>query len=1245
MMRFGKGLRSVLVVLLLCVAVVLDVVGQVPASYGEVRRVDTPILRVPFMENPPTIDGVMEPGEWDDAASLSGFWYDYGNSHFYFLAPQQTQLQLYAGYDNENLYFCYVSPVYPVDSWLRARGRFPNVLSHPIYGMLWDDHTELELRPVEDLTRGFELGLLRWDVNPIGTVTDWYWSQRKGHDFRWNSQARIRTVADGNRWVVEYAIPLASLRYGQYDDTDEDGNPLVQVPPPDGTAYRAWFVRGIGGNGPFFNVFDNHSWNTTKTMLIFDSQAPVFQINELGPIMDDMIDIQMTVKNHNTRSETIRLGFHVESAEGPIYSSYDSAEIPDGLLELRPGELRRLRLRQPFPGISRDGNVLWFDVRSAGQPARTLFRTRLIRFHSMDGGYKDEQTFRERRIDVIETLRPQRVPFDLRVDFCAHSRRMSVVVDRGIHGASEEVQDAVLARVQVRHISGDGSVVGEGSVPMEGNFGIGVLDMPEIVNGERYVVTVLLFDENTRIVGERTVERPFVQLVEGPDVGRRTDQFLLPHWIGNEIGLEDRVWEPFTPIVQTDEGFETLKHRFTLDASGLPAQIAIRPHERNLPLELRNGGEVPASVLREIGRGDQLRAPMRLIGVFDGEREEAQVVAPAQAVRVGESEIVYASTMRLGAFTVELVTRYDVDGSMHVELVYGSEAPARIDRFELVSDILGTVDLMLSDTGGGGMTGADRWECALPDETGILWDSSLTQMDMFYSRFIPWFWFGSADRGWSYFSDSAEGWVLDRDGSAMDLERNADGDVTWRVTFVNHPVELEGRRSIAFSILTHPAKPKPDNFRRYAWHYNIGPGNMTEYSYGRYDFTDEELIAQWRRAASAPADTPDDQRETWRKDEPPFHRYGWWRNVQMRTPEMDRVFEEKATYYFERFIRIGRRIGWWQDEYWPAGFGVSHNLATGNAWLRDPADVKEDELPWQPVFLTTNMRNHYKRLARVSKKNNVPQRQHTWSNNAARMLESFLWNSVLVEECGAMVRAYDIDLITTFPNSLYRTMGMHFTGLITTLVADLSPAKPGDDLRFDRQRLGIALINDFGVSPNGPHDTFHHKEQGVRLLDRLDTFGYFEEEGLEKLPYWRNDGVVRLGDAPGAETGLRVTVYRRPLEDGRGYKALFVILNESAGDSELPLVIRDPQQVFGGGNTLSRSEALGRAGVPPVLRDAWDMLAADGAADEAVLLDWETGEIVARTGGEGRETYGPVFVPYHDYRILYGHFRDDGDRL
>jgi len=130
LIRRSATAAAAVLVLLLIVCETSHAVES-PTSAGPVSRLDTPIFRIPKTTRPPQIDGVMAEGEWEDASALSAFWYDYIAGHFYYLAPIQTQLQLYAMYDDENLYLSYVSPVYPEASWLKARGRFPNVVHHP----------------------------------------------------------------------------------------------------------------------------------------------------------------------------------------------------------------------------------------------------------------------------------------------------------------------------------------------------------------------------------------------------------------------------------------------------------------------------------------------------------------------------------------------------------------------------------------------------------------------------------------------------------------------------------------------------------------------------------------------------------------------------------------------------------------------------------------------------------------------------------------------------------------------------------------------------------------------------------------------------------------------------------------------------------------------------------------------------------------------------------------------------------
>jgi len=228
----------------------------------------------------------MNPSEWADASALSAF-FDGGRvGAFTNLAVHQIQPQVYAGYDSTNLYFCFTTPIYPEGYPLKARGAMPDVIVNPENGMSADDHMVIEIRPVEDLSSGYQRGLFSLDVNPIGTVADWYWIKSRRDDFRWNAGATIRSKADGKRWVVEYAIPLKSLRYGQYDATDEKGKPLVELPPKDGTTYRVWFACKIGDR---FSAFDGHAGNTTKTKLILDSKSPAFQLNDLGPITDGQV--------------------------------------------------------------------------------------------------------------------------------------------------------------------------------------------------------------------------------------------------------------------------------------------------------------------------------------------------------------------------------------------------------------------------------------------------------------------------------------------------------------------------------------------------------------------------------------------------------------------------------------------------------------------------------------------------------------------------------------------------------------------------------------------------------------------------------------------------------------------------------------------------------------------------------------------------------------------------------------------
>ncbi len=1199
-----------------------------PSSTGAAATVDVPILRIPLARKTPKIDGKWEEGEWEDASALSGFWYDRSQADFVFLAPHQTNCSVYACYDKEYLYLAYDTPVYPENSWLKARGRFPDVVGHPLYGQQWDDHVEIELRPIGDRVKGFRKGLFKYYANPINTIVDWYWSQQHGTDDKYVSKLKVRCGVSRKRWVIESRIPLKSLVHKNYVGK-ENGKPIVTLPPPDGTPWLCWFTRGIGGNGNFFNVFDNHVWNTTKTQLIFDSQAPSIQVNDLGPIMDDMIDVKLTLKNHSTKSQEVRIGFFVESADGNVYSSYNSKKLNGGRAELRPGEVKKIRLQQVFPGISTNGNVLWFDVRAAGRPAKVLFRTRLIEFHSMDGGFyhATEQTFKQKRLDIIQKLRPPRKDFDFWANYSEYTNRVSAIVDLGLHGADPKAQTAKEAKLIIVEDFGEEEVVLEKVKPIKGTFASFLVDLPELKKNQSYVAGVLLFDVNKRIVGEQYMEDPF----------RTVD---LP-WKGCKSGLSDTVWDPFVPIRKSADGIETLKHKIDLTDTGLPRQIFIKPDVRDLPLEKRSGGKLTDAELLELGRGPQVKTPFAFSALVGGKRIPARVVKARELKREWKSEHEYVSKLQIGPVTADLTVQYDCDGTFTATLDYVGKAGAKVDGLELTTTIQGLTDLV-TWTPGGGMAGAARWDCRLPMAPGVVWDSAnqMQKPELYYSRFCPLLWFGSADRAFTYFCDWDRGWMLDKEGSAMSLERAKDGSITWRAKFINHPVTLDGKkRQIRFSFITHPVKSKPKDFRAWGWYHRGQWARM--YGETPYDLDDAFLAKEKNIAESGlgPART----------------RYGFWTSVASisKKSQLTGLFKEVgynfggrkgsqnwqdalAYYAGDRWIKQGRWCGFWWDEFWPE-FSRSEDVASGYAYLRDPEDVGEKELPWQAGWRISGMRQGNIRLARIARESGVPQRHFYWANHEATLLETAGWDCQLVEECGAGNRSFELDTIVQFPNSLYRYECHNWSGLITRICPDNMPTLPGDDKRLDRQYLGRAMLNDVAASPSGPHGAFVHFSEPMRLLRVIHDFGYFDEKNLEKVPFWRIQKYLTIGKDGKQAADVYVTVYRYPLPQNKGYRALFVIMNEGDEDVELPLTIHDAKRLLGGRNTLTAGQANGTADVPAGLKDWWSKLAArDGKT--AVLRDVETDSLVAKQNGDA-EVYGPVHVPYRNYRILYGEYR------
>jgi hypothetical protein len=261
----------------------------------------------------------------------------------------------------------------------------------------------------------------------------------------------------------------------------------------------------------------------------------------------------------------------------------------------------------------------------------------------------------------------------------------------------------------------------------------------------------------------------------------------------------------------------TAKHAITLDKSGLPAQIVINPDPAELPLALRAPGSVPGeSDLQAIGRGPQLRSPLRLQAVIGGQTLVAQPSKPAQPVLAGES-VTCQADVQAGALRASIQTRVGADGSLQGTIRYGGQN-VEVEKLELVLDLAGAVDTVVA----GPPVGVEGTVYA-PAATevgsgeGIVWknvsdDKALSKPGVLTHCFV-----GSGDRGFTWLTPGADGFAVDPKLPTMVVERDKTGDATWRISLINTPTKAGNERTVTFALLVHPARAKPAPRRAEGW--------------------------------------------------------------------------------------------------------------------------------------------------------------------------------------------------------------------------------------------------------------------------------------------------------------------------------------------------------------------------------------------------------------------------------------------
>jgi hypothetical protein len=255
----------------------------------------------------------------------------------------------------------------------------------------------------------------------------------------------------------------------------------------------------------------------------------------------------------------------------------------------------------------------------------------------------------------------------------------------------------------------------------------------------------------------------------------------------------------------------------TLGDNALPAQLAINPSPSDLPLENRAKGAKPltAAQLIPIGRGPQLFAPMRLEANIKGKILELKSAASAP-IEHSKNSSSSRVTLTGGDITAKVNSAYS-SGMILFKIAYSG---GEVESLSLIMQLQGVTDTVVQ-----GQAPFAPTDYSLAPDEGILWgnarpqgeakdESPLTRGTPGVPQHLFW---GNGDRGFTFLSESADGWTITPVAPVITLSRDKLGHVTFRAHLVNHPTRLAGEKTATFMIFVHPAKAPSGDRRKAAW--------------------------------------------------------------------------------------------------------------------------------------------------------------------------------------------------------------------------------------------------------------------------------------------------------------------------------------------------------------------------------------------------------------------------------------------
>ena len=353
-------------------------------------------------------------------------------------------------------------------------------------------------------------------------------------------------------------------------------------------------------------------------------------------------------------------------------------------------------------------------------------------------------------------------------------------------------------RVAQAHIRLDGKpqIIAKESFPVSENGGYCLLDLPPMEDGD-YTLTISLGTNGS------SVSKSF--------------KHKNYSWLGNNLGKNNTVYPPFTPITVRGEEVDVVLRTYKLNSFGLFDSIK------------SEGKEILAApiVLRVLTAGGEQK--------WEFEKGQWTVTLPHLAV--------YETIATTPSVRVRVKSSLEYDGCMKVDLdlLPGAKAET-IERMWLEIPYKNNeasyfhycaFDNMRANYAGVTPRGGKiAWALKKPDKTGTLtlpalWTAApgsddgiiWTCRDVRYycpntiaTGFVPYIWLGSGGRGLAFFGANDKGYLVDTSKNIQTIERK-DNVVYLRIDLINKSSTVTVPHHLAFGLQASPTRPMPKDWR------------------------------------------------------------------------------------------------------------------------------------------------------------------------------------------------------------------------------------------------------------------------------------------------------------------------------------------------------------------------------------------------------------------------------------------------